>query len=187
MFLDVGIGILVSIFISFMFDVDFTSWLVVFSILFALLPDFDFLYFYPKKEDTKYDHKHRDYIHYPLIYLPVGTFLIWLLFGAGWGLVFFLSSFLHFVHDSIGIGWGVKWLFPFSKNNYAFFYLYSKKIKKGLRKTVFIFTPQELSSVVREHGDADWVKNIYFKWHPIAIFEFSFFVLSLFILFFYAN
>lgn len=174
MFLDVGVGILVSIFVSAVLGVEFLLLLVVTSVFFALFPDFDFLYFYPKKEDTKYDHKHRDYIHYPLIYLSVGTSLILLLFGRSWGLVFLLSSFLHFVHDSIGIGWGVKWLFPFLKNNYAFFYLYSKKIKKGLRKRVFVFTPEELPSVVREHGDTNWVKNIYFKWHPIAIFEFSF-------------
>jgi membrane-bound metal-dependent hydrolase YbcI (DUF457 family) len=144
MFLDIGLGIFVAIVTVSIFQIDFSVYLLVFSILFALLPDADFLYFYLKKHDTKYDHKHRDIIHFPLIYLPIGTFIVWSLMGNIWALSFFLSSLGHFIHDGIGIGWGIKWLYPFSKKNYAFFYLYSKKNKRGLRELLFSFDESNL-------------------------------------------
>lgn len=187
MFLDIGVGILVAMLTSDVFKAALTFWLVIFSVLFALLPDADFLYFYPKRHDTKYDHKHRDLIHYPLLYLPIGSLIIWVIFGQVYGFIFFLSSFFHFLHDSIGIGWGIKWLYPFSENNFSFFYLYSRKYKRGLKKLVFIFTKENISKYVTDHGDPDWVKNIYYKWHPIAVVEFLVFILSIIALIFYVR
>lgn len=185
MFLDLGAGIIIAILTSHFANVELSFTLVFFSVFFTIIPDMDFLYFYPKRHDTKYDHKHRDIIHYPLLYLPMGTILFWFLLGEIWALVFFAASFFHFFHDSIGIGWGIKWLYPFSKNNYSFLYLYSRKIKKGLRRPIFVFTEKKLPDMVREHGDPDWVRNIYYKWHPIAIFEFGGFVFSLILLYLY--
>lgn len=187
MFLDIGSGIFSAIITSYLFNVDVSTWLVLFSILWALFPDVDFLYFYPKRHDTKYDHKHRDIIHYPLLYLPIGTIFIWFIMGNVWAFAFFISSFLHFLHDSIAVGWGIKWLYPFSENNYAFLYLYSRKDKRGLRKLVFSFNKDNLPKYVDEHGDRDWVKNIYYNWHAIAIIEFIFFLISLTVLYFYVK
>jgi len=187
MFLDFGIGILVSVFSSYFFKIEISIWLILFSIACAVLPDADFLYFFPKRNDTKYDHKHRDFIHYPLLYLPLGTMLLGIVMGKIWAVVFLLASFFHFLHDSIGIGWGVKWLFPFSKNSYSFFYIYSSKIRRGLKKVVFVFNKKNLPDMVREHGDKDWVKNIYYKWHPYAQVEFAIFIISIIVLYFYAR
>jgi hypothetical protein len=186
MFLDIGVGILTAVFAGHFFGVDLSFWLVFFSVSCALLPDADFLYFYPKRHDTKYDHKHRDLIHYPLLYLPIGTVLIWVIFGQIWGVTFFIASFIHFLHDSIGIGWGIKWLFPLTKNSYSFFYLYLGK-KMNRRNMIFTFTDENLPDLVRKYGDPDWVKNIYFKWHPIAQAEFAVFILSLLILLLYVK
>jgi membrane-bound metal-dependent hydrolase YbcI (DUF457 family) len=187
MFLDIGIGILVAIFISATFQVKLTILLLFISIIFSLGPDLDFIFHYFKRGDTKYDYKHRDLIHYPLLYLPIGTFLIFLLFGKIWALTFLFTSFSHFIHDSIGIGWGIKWLYPFSRKNIAFFYLYSKKLKKGLKKTFLIFDDKKLPAIVAEHGDANWVQNVYYNWHRIAIVEFAVFVISLIILILYVK
>lgn len=187
MFLDFGIGLLVAVLASYLFDIPLTSSLVLFSTACAVLPDADFLYYFPKRNDTKYDHNHRGLIHYPLIYLPVGTITCWILLGTSWASIFFISSFFHFVHDSVGIGWGIRWLYPLSKNNYAFFYLYSKKIRRGLRKTIFVFDDKNLSEYVGEHGDANWIENIYYKWHPIAIVEFLFFITAVISLILYAR
>jgi hypothetical protein len=105
MFLDVGVGILTAIFASYFFSVDLSLWLVIFGILCALLPDADFLYFYPKRHDTKYDHKHRDIIHYPLLFLPVGTILIFLFFGKIWQRYFLLRLFcILFMTASVLVG-----------------------------------------------------------------------------------
>ncbi len=187
MFLDFGLGILAAIISCIIFSVDLTIGLLIFSVLVAVLPDVDFLYFYPKREDTKYDHIHRNFIHYPLLYLPLGVLITFIFFGSVWAVAFFLSSLFHFIHDSIGIGWGIKWLYPFSKKNYAFFYLYSRRRKKGLRKLIFSFDDEEQKRCVRKHGDPNWVKNIYFKGHPIAIVEFIGFIISLIILLAYVQ
>jgi hypothetical protein len=187
MFLDIGIGIFTAIFISYFSETNILVWFILFSVACSVLPDADFIYFYPRRHDTKYDHKHRDLIHYPLLYLPIGSIIAYIIFGKIWAIAFLTSSFFHFLHDSIGIGWGIKWLFPFSNNSYSFFYLYSAKIKKGLRKTVFIFNEKNLPDMVREHGDKDWVKNIYYKWHPYAQVEFAVFIVSLITLFFYVR
>lgn len=185
MFLDIAIGIFSAIFVSSIFQSSPNFWLFFFAILLALLPDLDFLLYYPKRGDTKYDCKHRDIVHYPLIYLPVGALIFWLLFGKIGASLFLITSFFHFVHDSIGIGWGIKWLYPFSKNNYAFFYLFSGRRKKGLRRLLFSFNQEDLGRYIQEHGDKDWVKNIYFKWHPIAIVEFVSFVISVIVMIIY--
>ena len=187
MFFDIGVGILVAIAAGLILDVDLSFWMVSWSIFFAVSPDIDFLYFFSRRGDTKRDHNHRDLIHYPILYLPIGTIIIWLIFGKIWGIIFLISSFLHFVHDSIGIGWGIKWLYPFSKKNYAFLYLYSGKVKKGLRKIVFSFDRESMNRNVEKHGDPNWVKNIYYKWHPIAIVEFGVFLLSVIILILYVK
>ena len=187
MFLDIGVGILIAILVSILFHVKLVAFLIIVGILFALGPDLDFLYVYLRRHNARDDYKHRDIIHYPLLYLPIGTLLIFVLFGKVWAILFFLTSFLHFVHDSIAIGWGVKWFFPFSRKNFAFLYLYSSKLKSGLRKPFFSFDEKELPAIVAEHGDKNWVKNIYFKWHLIAIVEFSFFIISLIALYFYVR
>jgi hypothetical protein len=106
MFFDIGVGILASIFTSYFLEINISIWFVLFSVTCAVLPDADFLYFYPKRHDTKYDHLHRDLIHYPLLYLPIGSIIVWIIFGKIWAVAFFIASFFHFLHDSIGIGWG---------------------------------------------------------------------------------
>lgn len=185
MFLDFGAGIFVSIFVSYFLKADISIWLILFSVACAVLPDMDFVYFYPKRHDTKYDHKHRDIIHYPLLYLPIGTIVFWLVLGKVWAIIFLLASFLHFAHDSIGIGWGVKWLFPFSKTNYSFFYLVGKPPIKKKFGFIYILSQEKLPGIAQKYGDPNWVENIYYKWHPYAIVEMAIFVISLIILFFY--
>lgn len=185
MFLDIGVGALVTVLVSYFFQWE-PSWnLLAFSVFFALLPDADFVYFYFKPHNPKYDHEHRDYIHYPLLYLPLGTGVIFLLLGNGWAVTFFLVSLAHFIHDSIGIGWGIKWLFPFSRNNYSFFYLAGAIGKEGRRHWVFTFSEKELPLIAKKYGDPDWLKNIYFKWSRYAQIEFAVFLIALLVLFFY--
>lgn len=182
MFADIGFGILSTILVSLIFKIQPGFWMFSAGAFFPLAPDFDFLYYYPRRGDTKNDYRHRDLIHYPLIYLPIGSIIFWIIFGKIWALLFLIASFCHFLHDSIGIGWGIKWFFPFSKTNFAFFYLYSKENKKGLCKPILSFNEEELKEAVKIHGDSNWVENIYHKWHWIAIIELVIFIISLAIL-----
>lgn len=174
MFLDIGVGIIAGILLGNYFGLGLGSLYILVGILISVLPDLDFIYYFLKRgkdKDRKEDYLHRDLIHYPLIYLPAGFLIFYIAGGVAWAWLFFVCSLLHFIHDSIGIGWGIKWLWPFSKNNFAFFYIYSGKKKGGLKKLLFSFDKKELAKIASEHGDKDWVRNIYFKWHPIAIIE----------------
>jgi hypothetical protein len=188
MFLDIGIGILAALLISASFHAAPSVLLFVVGILFALGPDVDFLFHLIRKHDPgKFDFEHRDTLHFPLLYLPIGTVGIFFLFGATWATLFFITSLAHFIHDSMGIGWGIKWLYPFSENNIAFFYLYSGRLKEGLRKPLFVFDRSALMATAREHGEDDWVRKIYCAWHPIAIIEFSVFIISIITLYLYVR
>lgn len=188
MFLDIALGIMSAVFVGWIFDFNPNWWFFVCGVLITVLPDSDFLFHFLKRKGDKDridDYKHRDLIHYPLAYLSLGTLIFYFLFGKEWALLFFLGSFLHFIHDSVGIGWGIKWLWPFSTQNYAFLYLYSRRLKGGLKKLVFSFSKSDLSYYVKEHGDDDWVKNIYYKWHPIAVIEFSVLIILILLLIIY--
>ena len=183
MFLDIGLGILSAIFISESFDVSISPWLILTGIFFALLPDIDFLiHIFQKKSPHHNAYEHRSLLHLPLLYIPLGAIVLWLLFGSVWAGLFSLASFLHFIHDSFGIGRGVHWLFPFSQNSFAFFYMHSRKVKQGLWQWIFVFNKETTAQFDKEHGDDDWIKNIYRSWHPFALLEYIGFILSIIIL-----
>ena len=73
MFLDIGIGILLSIWTSCFFHSDLTFTLVFAGIAFALLPDIDFFieFFKHGSVGGKVIREHRELTHFPIIYIPV--------------------------------------------------------------------------------------------------------------------
>jgi membrane-bound metal-dependent hydrolase YbcI (DUF457 family) len=186
MFLDIGVGILAAMAVASLFKTKLTLTLLLGGVCFGLLPDVDFIrYFF--LEDKMEGYKHRDTLHLPLLYLPIGTVLVYAWFGQVLAVIFLIASFSHFFHDSMGIGRGIKWLYPFSRNSYAFLYMYSGSVPRGLWKPLFVFDEERIKQFDREHGDPDWLKNVYLKWHPFAIIEFSLFIISLLLLYLYAR
>jgi hypothetical protein len=183
MFLDIGFGILSAILVGEYFEVPISPWLVLFGILFALLPDVDFIFHLLQKKSLHHNaYEHRSIVHLPLIYIPLGAVILWVLFGPVWAALFSCASLLHFIHDSIGIGRGVQWLSPFSNNSYAFFYMHSRGVKSGLWQWIFIFNKEALVKFDEEHGDDNWIKNIYFSWHPFGVLEYLGFLFSIILL-----
>ncbi len=185
MFLDIGIGILLSIWTSWFFRENLTFPLVLAGIAFALLPDIDFFVELIKHGSVggKIIREHRELIHFPIIYIPVAI-LIYAMFGVMWAVLFSLAIFVHFLHDSIGIGWGIKWFWPFSKRSYK---LFSEKNGKFSYQLVVSWNPEELAEVAANYGDPDWIRNFYLRFHPVAIAEFSFFIISLIIFYLYLH
>lgn len=184
MLLDIALGILVAVFLDIFFELNFFV-VLFFSIVFSLLPDLDFIIYKILGIHEDKGYKHRDLFHSPLLYLPIGTILIYLTFGKIIAIAFLIISTLHFLHDSIACGRGIKWLYPFSQNSYAFIYEYSRIRRKGIWKPVFIFDEKYLKYFDKKHGDENWIENIYKSWHPIAIIETGVFVISIFILLIY--
>jgi hypothetical protein len=177
MFLDLGIAIITSVIANEYFAVPLVP-LIYFALFFSMLPDLDFIIYKIFKIHKDKGYKHRDLFHAPLLYLPIGFIIIFFI-NETLAFIFLAISFLHFLHDSIAYGRGVKWLYPFSNNSYAFIYEYSRVVKKGLWQWVFIFNEKNLDEWDEEHGDEDWIKNIYYSLHPIAIIEFGVFFIAL--------
>jgi len=175
MLLDIGNGIIIPILLSKIFGFEVTNSYVIFGIIFSLLPDIDFIFYkiFSKKSGDQ-DHTHRNILHCPIIYILVGSFIIFIFYPALLSL-FIICSVLHFIHDSIGIGWGVQWFAPFNKNYYQFFYTVNKNTDKSL---VYTYKPEELEVLSEKYGDKDWFKNIYLKFHPYSFVEFIVFIIS---------
>ncbi|MCU0679441.1 MAG: metal-dependent hydrolase [Planctomycetes bacterium] len=178
MFLDVAFGIFTAIFLSSFHEADLTAVLIA-GIIFSLLPDADFVIYKLLGIHQDKGYKHRELFHYPLLYLGAGYIVIYFIFGQIIAWCFLISTFLHFLHDSIAYGRGIKWLYPFSNSGYAFIYLFSRVNKKGLWQKVFIFDQAYTDWFDREHGDEQWIRHIFYDLHPIAIIEFSVFILAM--------
>ena len=187
MLFDIGVGILLAIITTEFFNLPLTVAFLIGGVVFSLLIDIDYVFYLGGGGSSKYVHKHRDLLHYPLLYIPLGMLLI-SFFNFSWAVLFGLCSLFHFFHDSIGIGWGVQWLYPFKKDHYAFFYRYQPQHKERLpKKIVYIWKHEDIGALSEKYGDENWIKNIYWRWHPYAVIEFLVFVSALFILYLYAK
>jgi len=178
MLLDIGTGTIIAIITSKIFILDLSFYLVLVSIFFAVLPDLDYIFFALKKHSlglNKHTHEHRDIFHHPLVYLLLGGIMTYW-FGLEYLFIFATVSSLHFVHDSIGIGWGVKWLSPFSNKSYKFF---SKKTIGFPRKIIVSWTPKELRSIIDESEDGNWFADVYLRPSSTLIIEILFLIISL--------
>ena len=167
------------------FQMPLTASMIGAGILFALLPDVDYLLHLARGNSSRDAYKHRDTLHLPLVFVPVGVVLLYP-FGHAWAVLFGAASFLHFVHDSIGIGWGVQWLWPFCDDHYSFLYIYRPPGRTEYlpRKWVYVWRHRDIEAWAARYGDPDWIKNIYFRPHPYAIVEFTALLIALIMLFF---
>ncbi len=183
MLLDIGLGILIPIMLSKIFGSELTDSFLAFGILFSLLPDIDFIIhklFLPKTSSLK-DYRHREILHFPILYIITGAIIVFIV-KKDLVLLFIICSLFHFIHDSIGIGWGVQWFAPFNRNYYQFLYTANKNLDWSL---VYKYKPEELDGMVEKYGDKDWFRKIYLKFHPYSLFELFIFIISIIILFLY--
>ncbi len=145
-------GLIVTLLGCWIFKTDLTWYYVVSGILFSLLPDLDAL---PElfKHRIVAAHAgntrdHRDGLHYPLIVVPLSFIIPYILFGPFWSFMVGFNIFFHFVIDSFGLGWGIKWLHPFTKRNY--------KLDHQSKKLFRSWDPGTLAEAIHHHGDPDW-------------------------------
>ena len=185
MFLDLGIGILISVLISKIVTVPLTSKLIAAGALFSLAPDLDVFVELVKRGRIggRVQGHHRELTHFPLTYLPF-VFIVYYFAGAFYACLFGLAVLAHFLHDSVGMGWGIKWLWPFSSRSYKFF---SEKDGSFSGNLVVSWRPQELKEVIAAYGDNHWFRNYYLRVHPIAVIELAVFVVSLLVLYYFIS
>ncbi len=179
MLLDIGVGILFALGLAPLLHVEHTFMWILAGVVFALLPDVDALVNLVAHRGLGHEHKHRDLCHLPLLYIPIGVLI---LFPISYALttLFVLCSLAHFLHDSIGIGWGVQWLSPINTDHFSFLYLYQPPGKPALpRKWFYRFAHADIDRLDRQYGDHDWIRHIYIELHPYAIVEALVFLVAL--------
>lgn len=161
--LDIGFGILFSLFIAHAFGVHASVWTIFTGVVFSLLPDIDILpIFWPNKYD------HRSWMHWPIIWIiPIALWFF--VFGPMWGALLLLCIVAHFIHDTIGIGWGVAWLAPFSKRKFLFPNA-TRRVKHGFFMT---WLPEAEERMAGEYHDPHWVRTFYFRPNPVAYIEYG--------------
>lgn len=176
MLLDIALGIFGAIIFANLQKIELSLFLVLFGIISTLLVDINLFPFIQNYKMDKYHHQHREFLHYPLIFIPIGFVGIAIALNLQLATLFAILSFLHFVHDSIGIGWGIQWLYPFSKTFYKFF---SDEKNKLSKRFMISWTPEQQKIAVEQYGRNDWLKHYYLKPTVISITEYSIFIISL--------
>jgi len=177
MFLDIGLALLICMGANSFLGVEITLKIVIWAVIFSLLPDFDFLIEFAihKSVGGRFMRQHRKITHYPIIYIPI-VFMIWIVWGKVWLLVAGLCLLAHFVHDSMIMGWGVQWGWPVSKRHIIFFRQSVLGETLGIPFKFFrAWSPKKVEWLVSEYGDPSWVKNYFIS--PIFFIEMIFFIL----------
>jgi hypothetical protein len=169
-----GVGLLAGLLIEQVFHLPYGLLLPFVGVCFALAPDLDFVFHLIRYRSSRNVSHHRYGLHLPPVYLPIGVLLL-LPFGGMWSCLFALASLAHFVHDSIGIGWGVPWLYPFTDDAYSFLYHLENTIDKPRlpHRWLYVWHRQDIDRLTRRYGDPDWIKHIYLKPHPCAVIEYG--------------
>lgn len=134
---------------------------------------------------------HREGLHYPVLWLLGGCGVVWL--AGYWGWVFVCATMLHFVNDCYGTGWGVKWLWPLSRDNYKFLGRRVNQLKymmheSGLWEQVshderrlclfVVWKQKELPDYIVRYGTDDWIEACYLKLNWMAVTEYLFFIVA---------
>lgn len=121
--------------------------LVLFGAFAAIVPDIDFIIWLARHgwKTDQYVHEHRDILHHPFLFSVLGGALIALI-APVFGLVWFVATLWHFVHDTYDGGWGIRWGSPFSRSYYT---LASHSPVRHIRD-------KEAQRALAASGNADW-------------------------------
>ena len=172
---DIGNGIVVTLVAGLITQTPLT-WHFLIGIACALLPDIDAIprllrtgSVVPTETDPR---DHREYLHYPLIFIGVG--LILCMIHAFWGMVFVLATVLHFVNDTWGTGPGLMWLWPLSKRKF-----------KWEAPEMLLFSEKDQRPIVNSDSKNVWIDESYLRPTAIAVIEYSIFIFAIICLLLY--
>lgn len=176
--LDIGIGLIIGSYLGSQSSIPYIVCLLV-GVSATLLPDLDYIWNLLTRR--KLDSSHRDLFHLPLIFIPT-IFVLGLLFNSAIAITLTVGATLHFVHDSFGVGFGIKWLFPFKKNSYLFLFQASTPNNKDMPKQlVYSWNDKERDEMIKKYGYKDWIRHIYFRFHLFGLFEYSILLLGVYV------
>lgn len=114
--MDLVFGLLVYVVTAWGFDRAFGLVDLLVVMFFAFGPDLDLAPYFLFRR--RFGWSSHWFIHFPLLYFPIGGALVWVVTGECYYLVAFATATsLHFLHDSKAIE-GVQWFWPISPAAY---------------------------------------------------------------------
>ncbi len=158
MLLDIKLGLAWAILVALVFEETITlGWLAA-GIAFALLPDLDFWFEYLRRGTVggKVIDLHRTLLHAPLTYIPVALG-IGHLAGTAWMTLFVLGVLGHHIHDSMGMGYGVRWLWPFSTRWFKLFSAKDGELHYDFDHLFVSWSDEEIRALVARRGNDTWL------------------------------
>lgn len=117
----------------------------------AVLPDLDILIQTMVRKKPEKISDHRDIFHKPLAIIPI--FVSIYIFSPFWAYLIGSCLLAHFIHDSTGSGYGVKWFYPFSENTFKF----------CSRSIICIWTPEETAKNPWKPALDEWLEEYYLR------------------------
>ncbi len=179
---DIGLGILAALGVEWTLGLPFSWAHIGIGLAFAFILDVDVLFdpdlwrdgYVSTHVDSPYDH--RDLIHKPFAWLLACAFA-YMFVPHEWVLIAGSAVFLHFVHDSMGTGFGITWLWPFSTRSYKFFA--TKENKYTFRSPLVSWSREELPDVIRRYGVKEWIPLLYFRLTWISGIEYAVFAIGI--------
>lgn len=155
-FFDIGIGLLMATIVGAVTGSEPSWMLLAVGVTGALWPDADFIVWIMRgKKVDHLTHQHRDLLHRPLVLTPLLTTAVWWLLGWRPGVLFVVTTIAHFTHDTIGHGWGIKWLWPVD-NRYWCYRSFGDQPTK-----LYAWTKQEQDELCEQYGNRQWMQQAY--------------------------
>lgn len=147
MYIDIAVGLIIGWLVSLGAGEPQVP-LIFFGILATLAPDLDFIIWLARNkwQINQFAHEHRDIFHLPLP-IGIGGACLIALIDPLYGLVWFLGTTAHFVHDTLAGGWGIQWLYPLYL---GYFTLVPYSPKRYIRDRA------EQRELAITHGTAHW-------------------------------
>ncbi len=192
---DIANGVFATLLAGGIVGVDLSCWHFLLGILMAMLPDLDAV---PElfirgnvAATSEYVHDHRDFLHYPILFILFGVLSIYFL--PFWGWVFLIATTLHFINDFYGTGWGVALFWPITNRRYKLLGRRANLLKYILlengmwnrltndeRKLRFVvsWSHSELSDYIRRYGEKNWIEKYYLTLNWISAIEYLVFGIS---------
>lgn len=177
--LDIAIGILLALFVPPAFGAELSPFIFIFALASALLPDVDMVAYLLR---AKKSHDHRSWTHYPALYLPLAI-LVYILGGPLYATIFALGVYLHLIHDTIGLGWGVAWAWPITLRRFRF--LSPTGSSSGGWELYRSWLPQQEVAMAEVQHDPSWIKTYYLRPNAIGFIEYGVLIVALVALYLY--
>lgn len=156
MFTDIGFGLIFGVVFGIWSHQEPNLKILLIGICAALWPDIDFIvWILRKKKLDEWAHKHRELLHRPLIAIPTAWIIGRYYLGTTEAYLIATATTYHFIHDTIGHGWGIRWFWPLANE----FLCYRSTTKIYPVSRLYAWTASEQDDMCRRFGNKNWARE----------------------------